>query len=114
MTDKVTAMPVALEWGPIGAKVLAERSDVIVVVDVLSFSTSVTVAAERGAKVWPHTRGETAHELSREIEALRPLAECSSGQELVEKGFADDVRIASEVDAACAVPVLVEGRFVAA
>ncbi|MGZ4626988.1 MAG: 2-phosphosulfolactate phosphatase [Kineosporiaceae bacterium] len=230
-------MPVALEWGPIGAKVLAERSDVIVVVDVLSFSTSVTVAVERGAKVWPHTGGETAHELSREIEALlagsrashegptlspasllqlepgarlvlpspngssiahaavngglpvvaaclrnasavaryvrdferiglvpagerwgdgslrpayedwvgagavvdrllgqnpsgsltpeaeaaaaafralRPLAECSSGQELVEKGFADDVRIASEVDAACAVPVLVEGRFVAA
>jgi 2-phosphosulfolactate phosphatase len=230
-------MRVALEWGPIGAKVLAERSDVIVVVDVLSFSTSVTVAVERGAKVWPHTGGENALELAREIGAvlagnrslhdgptlspaslcelepdarlilpspngssiahaavsggrpvvaaclrnaaavarfirgfervglvpagecwgdgslrpayedwvgagavidrllrqdpsmslspeaeaaaaafrtLRPLEDCSSGQELVKKGFADDIRIAAEVDAADVVPVLVEGRFVAA
>ncbi len=231
-------MLVALEWGPIGARVLAESSDVIVVVDVLSFSTSVTVALERGAKVWPHTGGENAGELARQIGAvlagsrashegptlspaslvdldgdsrlilpspngssiahaaigggvplvagglrnatavaaylassfdriglvsageqwgdgslrpayedlvgagavadrlmghdpgaelspdaeaavaafrsLRPLQDCPSGRELVDKGFAEDVRIASEVDVSSVVPLLVEGRFVPA
>jgi 2-phosphosulfolactate phosphatase len=230
-------MSVALEWGPVGAKVLAESCDVIVVVDVLSFSTALTVAVERGAKVWPHTGGESAGQLARDIGAvlagnrsshegltlspaslrglepdsrlvlpspngssiafaavhgalpvvaaclrnaravgrylrdveriglvpagerwgdgslrpayedlvgagavvdrlsghdpgvqlspeaeaaalafrsLRPLELCPSGAELVEKGFAEDVRIASEVDASDVVPVLVEGRFVAA
>jgi 2-phosphosulfolactate phosphatase len=230
-------MSVALEWGPVGAKVLAETCDVVVVVDVLSFSTSLTVAIERGAKVWPHTGGENAGQLARDIDAvlagnrsshegltlspaslralepgarlvlpspngssiafaavngslpvvaaclrnagavarhvrdveriglvpagerwgdgslrpayedlvgagavvdrltgqdpgihltpeaeaallafrsLRALELCPSGAELVEKGFAEDVRIASEVDASDVVPVLVEGRFVAA
>jgi len=230
-------MPVALEWGPVGAKVLAESCDVVVVVDVLSFSTALTVAAERGAKVWPHTGGESARRLARDIDAvlagnrwahegftlssgslrdldadsrlvlpspngssiafaavngscpvvaaclrnagavarhlrgveriglvpagetwgdgslrpayedlvgagavadrlsaqdpsveltpeaeaaalafrfLRPLERCPSGVELVERGYADDVRFASEVDSSVAVPVLVDGRFVAA
>jgi 2-phosphosulfolactate phosphatase len=230
-------MSVALEWGPVGAKVLAESCDVIVVVDVLSFSTALTVAVERGAKVWPHTGGESAGRLARDIDAvlagsrsshegltlspasltslepgtrlvlpspngssiafaavngsrpvvaaclrnasavsrhlrgagriglvpagerwpdgslrpayedlvgagavvdrlggqdldllltpeaeaaalafrsLRPLELCPSGAELVDKGFAEDVRIAAEIDASEVVPVLVEGRFVAA
>jgi 2-phosphosulfolactate phosphatase len=230
-------MSVALEWGPVGAKELAERCDVIVVVDVLSFSTALTVAVERGAKVWPHTGGESAGRLARDIDAvlagsrsshegltlspaslralepgarlvlpspngssiafaavngtrpvvagclrnaravarhlrdagriglvpagerwgdgslrpayedlvgagavvdrltgqdpgleltpeaeaaalafraLRPLEGCPSGAELVQRGFAEDVRIAAEVDASDVVPVLVEGRFVAA
>jgi 2-phosphosulfolactate phosphatase len=230
-------MPVELEWGPVGARTLAERSDVVVVVDVLSFSTALTVAVERGARVWPHTGGEAARLLAREIDAvlagnrsshegltlspasllgvgadtrlvlpspngssisfaainaevpvvagclrnaaavgrylegfdriaivpagerwsdgslrpayedlvgagavverlvgrdpaidlspeaevaamafrfLRPLELCPSGVELVERGYAEDVRIASEVDASDVVPLLVEGRFVAA
>ena len=230
-------MPVALEWGPVGARTLAEISDVVVVVDVLSFSTALTVAVERGAKVWPHTGGESARQLARDIgavlagnrsshdgltlspasllevdedtrvvlpspngssiafaavnsgvhvvaaclrnaaavsryldnydrialvpageqwgdgslrpayedlvgagavvdrlagrdpgvrltpeaevaalafRALRPLEECPSGAELVERGYAEDVRIASEVDVSTVVPVLLEGRFVAA
>lgn len=46
--------------------------------------------------------------------ALRPLEDCASGRELVDRGFAEDVRIASEIDASDVVPRLVEGRFVPA
>lgn len=43
---------VRLDWGPVGAA--AAQADVAVVVDVLSFSTSVTVAVERGMRVLPY------------------------------------------------------------
>jgi 2-phosphosulfolactate phosphatase len=61
---------VDLEWGLQGARRFADTADVVVVVDVLSFSTSVTVACERGATVWPHAGGEEAHVLARSIEAV--------------------------------------------
>ena len=230
-------MPVALRMATSWGGTLAEISDVVVVIDVLSFSTSLTVAIERGAKVRPHTGGESARQLARDIDAvlagnrashegltlspasllgvdedtrvvlpspngssiafaavnggvpvvagclrnatavsryleafdrialvpageqwgdgslrpayedlvgagavvdrlsgrdpgvrltpeaevaalafraLRPLELCPSGAELVERGYAEDVRIASEVDVSDVVPVLMEGRFVAA
>ena len=39
------------------------------IVDVLSFSTSVAVAVARGAAVWPHSGHERAEELARAIGA---------------------------------------------
>ena len=42
-----------LEWGIAGARVLAGACRVIVVVDVLSFTTAIEVAAGRGAVVFP-------------------------------------------------------------
>lgn len=63
-------MRVELEWGAQGARRLAETADALVVVDVLSFSTAVGVAVERGARVWPHPGGESAHQLARSIEAV--------------------------------------------
>jgi hypothetical protein len=55
---------VRFDWGLAGAKLLAAVSQVLVVVDVLSFSTAVEVALARGATVVP---GSCGHE--------RPAAE---------------------------------------
>jgi 2-phosphosulfolactate phosphatase len=65
-----SAPRVDLEWGLQGARHLAADADAIVVVDVLSFCTSVTVACERGACVWPHPGGEEAQALARSLEAV--------------------------------------------
>jgi 2-phosphosulfolactate phosphatase len=45
---------VRLEWGPTGAQASSEPCRALVIVDVLSFSTSVTISAGRGAAVYPH------------------------------------------------------------
>ncbi|MDC5697565.1 2-phosphosulfolactate phosphatase [Intrasporangium calvum] len=50
---------IRVEWGPVGAESLvsyaAERGPVVaVVVDVLSFTTTVSVAVESGMTVWPY------------------------------------------------------------
>jgi 2-phosphosulfolactate phosphatase len=50
------ALSVAFEWGEAGARALAPECDVLVVVDVLSFSTAVEVACSRGACVLPYPR----------------------------------------------------------
>jgi 2-phosphosulfolactate phosphatase len=42
------------EWGERGVAVLAPISDVVIVVDVLSFTTSVDVAVGRGAVLFPY------------------------------------------------------------
>jgi 2-phosphosulfolactate phosphatase len=45
------------DWGPTGARALvsdAEPGDVAVVVDVLSFTTTLSVAVERGVEVFPY------------------------------------------------------------
>src|SRR5690606_22226187 len=54
---------VRLEWGPNGLRRLAPDAAVVVIVDVLSFTTSVDVALGRGATVLPyrwHDGGEHA------------------------------------------------------
>jgi 2-phosphosulfolactate phosphatase len=61
---------VRFEWGAAGAAALAPSSSCLVVVDVLSFSTSVTVAVEAGTRVYPCAwRDETAAAFARERQA---------------------------------------------
>ncbi|WP_226599115.1 2-phosphosulfolactate phosphatase [Streptomyces violascens] len=45
---------VRVEWGPVGAERLAGDVACLVVVDVLSFTTAVTVAVEAGTQVFPY------------------------------------------------------------
>ncbi len=59
-----------MEWGPVGAAAVAERADIAVVVDVLSFTTTLSVAIERGAEVFPYRwRDESALEYARAHDA---------------------------------------------
>lgn len=63
------AHQVRCDWGPQGARSLT--AEVIVVVDVLSFSTTVTVAAERGIQVLPYPwRDQRAEAFARQHDAV--------------------------------------------
>ena len=58
------------EWGAHGVAVLAPISDAVIVVDVLSFSTSVDVAVHQGAAVYPYRwRDDRAAEFAASIDA---------------------------------------------
>jgi 2-phosphosulfolactate phosphatase len=45
---------VRVEWGRRGAREAAERGDIVIIVDVLSFSTTVVTALEHGARIYPY------------------------------------------------------------
>jgi 2-phosphosulfolactate phosphatase len=53
---------VRFEWGLSGIQALAPISDVVIVIDVLSFATCVEIAVTNGAAVFPY--GGPAHELA--------------------------------------------------
>jgi 2-phosphosulfolactate phosphatase len=61
---------VRCEWGEKGVSLLAPTSDCIVIVDVLSFSTSVEIATNRGALVYPYRwRDEAAYQFAQRVGA---------------------------------------------
>lgn len=58
-------------WGPNGLRRLAPNADVVVVVDVLSFSTSVDIAVGRGAVILPYKWHDgSEHDYAIERDAL--------------------------------------------
>ena len=75
---------IRMEWGPRGARELVDEGiAVAVVVDVLSFTTSVTVAVARGTAVLPLAWGavdaaERARDLRRGPSACRYLISLNS------------------------------------
>jgi 2-phosphosulfolactate phosphatase len=58
---------VRLEWGRRGVREAAERGDVIVIVDVLRFSSCVAAAVARGANVYPCAFAAEADELAARV-----------------------------------------------
>lgn len=62
---------VRCEWGPNAVEALAPHCDVVVIVDVLSFTTAVDISVARGALVFPYRfRDETAARYAQEQDAL--------------------------------------------
>ena len=67
-----SAYGVRFDWGPTGAEIVGRGVATLVVVDVLSFTSSVTVALDRGTQVaparWHDARaGHLAAELGAEL-----------------------------------------------
>ncbi|MFB7590965.1 2-phosphosulfolactate phosphatase [Streptomyces sp. NPDC056169] len=64
-------MTISFGWGPVEARALAPAAACVVVVDVLSFTTSVGVAVEGGTAVLPYRwRDATAAAFAREQDAV--------------------------------------------
>lgn len=63
------------EWDLKGVEMLRDRCAVLVIVDVLSFSTAVDVAVSRGAMVFPFPHGDEA---AAQVEAARVGARLAS------------------------------------
>jgi 2-phosphosulfolactate phosphatase len=66
------------DWGPVGAGVVA--GDIVAVVDVLSFTTAVTVAADLGIDVYPYRwRDELAVTYADERDAKLAVGRSEAG-----------------------------------
>ena len=70
MTFTQSEFNIRLEWGERGVNLLAPISDVVIIVDVLSFTTCVEIATGRKAIIYPY-RGqlEMAQEYARSVNA---------------------------------------------
>jgi 2-phosphosulfolactate phosphatase len=70
MTFDQQGFDIRCEWGEHGVAVLAPISDAVIIVDVLSFSTSVDVAVRNGALVFPYRwRDERAAAFAASVDA---------------------------------------------
>jgi len=83
------AYDVRLEWGEAGLEPLLGVSDVVVIVDVLSFSTCVDVGAGRGARVFPFGgTGDAARSYADRIGAICAGRRGEDGFSLSPRSFA--------------------------
>jgi len=57
------------DWGPEGARRAADRGDIVVIVDTLSFSTTVATAVSRGGIIYPCKESAKADNLAKRVGA---------------------------------------------
>lgn len=70
MVFEQAGFDIRCEWGPAGVARLAPISDVVIIVDVLSFSTCVDIAVARGAVIFPYAhKDETAVAFAASVHA---------------------------------------------
>ncbi len=71
MTFEQAGFDARCEWGPRGVAQLAPLCDAVVLVDVLSFTTTVDIATSRGAIVFPYVaRDESAAQFATSLGAV--------------------------------------------
>lgn len=77
-------MRVDCEWGLAGIDALRDRAALIVIVDVLSFSTTVDIAVSRGGIVYPFPYGEpaAARAAAAEVDAVLAQPRRAGGGQL--------------------------------
>src|ERR1700730_9631446 len=69
---KQSSYDIRCDWAMEGMSAIAGDADVVIVVDVLSFSTCVDIAVSRNMIVYPSNRaGESITALAREYSATR-------------------------------------------
>jgi 2-phosphosulfolactate phosphatase len=111
---------VRFEWGAAGASRLAPSADVVVVVDVLRFTTAVDVAVSRGAEVFPYRwrdASATAFAQSRGAELAdgsRPDGPSLSPARLASLARGDRVVLPSPNGSTCCVIASEQGAEVVA
>ena len=78
------------EWGEGGVLELSRTSDVVIIVDVLSFSTCVDIAAARGAAVYPcQWKDDRAREFATAVDAELAVARGAGRFSLSPASFLD-------------------------
>lgn len=71
---------VRFDWGPVGADVVSPGAAFVAVVDVLSFTTTLTVAVEQGLHVLPYRwRDDSAVDVARRHGAMLAVLRNQSG-----------------------------------
>lgn len=108
-----------LEWGRAGLREAGRQADVVVVVDVLSFTTAVTVAAERNVLVHPIRPGEpyaasVARRLGAHLAGTRGAAVSLSPSTLVHLDAGERVVLPSPHGAVLALEAAATGASVVA
>jgi 2-phosphosulfolactate phosphatase len=58
-----------IEWGVRGARKAASRGDITIIVDVLSFSSTVVTAVHNGAIIFPHPKNEAVQAFAEKVQA---------------------------------------------
>lgn len=73
---------IRFEWGPTGADALATSDGCLVVIDVLSFTTSVSIAVSKGTEVFPYRwKDETAALYAEEKNAVLAIDRDKANEE---------------------------------